>query len=113
MALEGSISDQFTSSSVPRRLRLITKEYAVSNVPKIILLLLEHKLVIVKSQSRESLPIYHLSRNRYPGRWTLLEKDFLKIKDIAARFDISLFPSEFQQDMLSRVKAIVEVEWKL
>lgn len=112
MSLEGNQGDRFTGDPLSRRLRPITLEYALLNVPRIVLLLKRQQLSITKVQSREDLPVFFLSRNRHlEDRWTLLESDFLRVKQIASQVDVSLFPSEPVESVLARIRAVVQVEW--
>lgn len=112
MSLEGGPVDQFTQDSVNRRLRPINHDYAVNNVPQIILLLKRNKLKITRSFSRENPPVMYLDYPNHIGnKWILLESDFIKIKEVAKKVDVRLFPHEREDVILNRILAYVLVEW--
>lgn len=112
MSLEGDLGDQLTRGPCPRRQRPITLEYASANVPRIILLLKRRQLRISRRFSPERAALISLSRDLHPeDRWVLLESDFLRVKDVAADVDVSLFRSESDSDVIARIRARVEVEW--
>jgi len=112
VSLEGNQGDRFTGDPSNRRLRPITREYALLNVPRIVLLMKRRQLSISRGQSREVLPVFLLFRDRHPeDRWTLLEEDFLRVKQVASQVDVRLFPSESVQSVLARIRAVVQVEW--
>lgn len=76
------------------------------------MLLKRRQLQITRRFSPENLPIFHLSRIRHQeDRWTLLESDFLRIKEVARQVDVRLFPSEDITAVLARIRARVMVEW--
>jgi len=112
MSLEGNQGDRFTGEPITRRARPVTLEYAVANIPQIILLLKRRQLTVHRRMVREGPPIFYLYRPARPWeRWFLLESDFLRVKQVASEVDVNLFQSDTEQDVLARIRARVQVEW--
>lgn len=112
MSLEGGRIDRFTGDSVNRRFRTIDREFAIANVPQIILLLKRRKLTITRSFSVENPTVIYLEYMNHPGnKWIILESDFNKILGVSTKIDTRLFPNESDDSILGRILAYVMVEW--
>lgn len=108
MALDGSWGDHFVGRNARRRIRLITFEYALSVVPKVVILLKQQKLTIGTGGVIGGFKTRTLYENLKPENfWVFLEEDFQIIKEIALQSRINLSSSTGTVGLKNQVIALV------
>jgi hypothetical protein len=108
--VDGTIGDRFLNG---RRLRPATLEYALANFPKIVVKLLQGKLLVSTAKSVEDRDVVIL-RDVLPTMGPavfLLREDFEICKQISTKVRLRTFPTDRLEDAEAKAAAYVRVEF--
>ena len=110
MAFDGSAYDGYTGEPNRRLLRPATVEQAVARYSLFVLRLKQGSLELSFSQPSEGPEVVRARRpGRVEERWVMLRRDFDLCKHAAGAVDTSLFRTDSQSDVLSRIAAQLRV----
>lgn len=105
--MDGIIGDHVANG---RLLRLATLTYALDNFPRLIYRIKQKRIEILSSTIINGKKTFRLRDkiNKYE-MWIILETDYLLCRNIAAEFELKVFPSDTQKSMEEKIRALVRV----